>query len=236
MLKTRNFVPSVYFNTSRDFQLIGNLFDLVLNAIKTDADLVFNLPFSINSDDQLLDLLTYTFGLRIDCSKYTSKQLRAVCHAAPVMMKNKGSRLAVEALCRALLRVDGIEEDFSLEVDPETHTLYIAISQYASCTNLIEEILPYIVPAGLDFNIGTKYSEKAPNITTPMGMVESVAYSIVDSRNSENKLPTTAVVKQIDKVVTSEDTVTLTPAVGNFNYYNIRKQDGNTLKGGQQNE
>ena len=65
MVKIQESVPQIYYNSSRDFQLIGHLFDLVLNSVKTEADLLFNLPLSTNSDDQLLDLLAFTLGLRL---------------------------------------------------------------------------------------------------------------------------------------------------------------------------
>ena len=68
MIKIQESVPSIYYNSSRDFQLLGHLFDLVLNSTKTEADLLFNLPLSTNSDDQLLDLMTFTLGLRLEPS------------------------------------------------------------------------------------------------------------------------------------------------------------------------
>lgn len=174
MLKTRDFVPSIYYNTSRDFQYIAHLFDLVFNALKTEADLVFNLPLSDNSNDQLLDLLAYTFGLKIDMSRCNSKQLRAICHAAPTMMKNKGSRRAIEALCKALLSADGIEDGFSIEIDHDTNTLTIRISQYATCFGLLAEVLPYILPAGLDFNILITAEKNISGLSTKIGLQDTV--------------------------------------------------------------
>jgi len=152
MIKIQDSVPSVYYNNSRDFQLIGHLFDLVLNAIKTDADLLFNLPLSINSDDQLLELMAYTFGLRLDGAKYSSKQLRAVCSVAPQMMKAKGSKKAVQLLCTALMHADGLEDHFTLSVEHDTE-LVVSLPPTASCREIILEILPYILPAGMVFTV-----------------------------------------------------------------------------------
>ena len=44
MIKLRNLTPDVYYNESRDFQFIGRLFDVVLNSVKTEADLLYNVP------------------------------------------------------------------------------------------------------------------------------------------------------------------------------------------------
>lgn len=153
MIKIQDSVPSIYYNSSRDFQLLGHLFDLVLNSTKTEADLLFNLPLSTNSDDQLLDLMTFTLGLRLSKAKYTSRQLRAICSVAPKMMKLKGSQKAIELLCTALMRADSAEGNFSLILNDSQTELTVYITSYATCRDAIQEILPYILPAGMVFKI-----------------------------------------------------------------------------------
>jgi hypothetical protein len=54
MIKLQNYTPEIYYKESRDFQFIGRLFDLVLNAVKTDADLLYHIPLSTDSDEKLL--------------------------------------------------------------------------------------------------------------------------------------------------------------------------------------
>lgn len=153
MIKVQESVPSIYYNSSRDFQLLGHLFDLVLNSTKTEADLLFNLPLSTNSDDQLLDLMTFTLGLRLNKAKYTSRQLRAICSVAPKMMRLKGSQKAVELLCTALMRADSAEGNFSLILNDTQTELTVYITSYATCRDALQEILPYILPAGMVFKI-----------------------------------------------------------------------------------
>lgn len=152
MIKVQESVPGIYYNSSRDFQLLGHLFDLVLNSVKTEADLIFNLPLSVNSDDQLLDLMAFTLGLRLDKSKYTSKQLRAICSIAPKMMRTKGSISAIKLLCNALMHADGVEGTFEIN-DKKTGHLDISITSYLTCRDALQELLPYVVPAGMTFNI-----------------------------------------------------------------------------------
>ena len=153
MIRVQDSVPSVYYDSSRDFQYIGHLFDLVLNAVKTDADLLFNLPFSTNSDDQLLDLMAYTLGLRLSKDKYTSAQLRSICSVAFKMMRAKGSLKAVNLLCTALLRADSVSGSFNTELSEDGTELIVYITNMSTCKDILHEILPYIVPAGLVFNI-----------------------------------------------------------------------------------
>lgn len=153
MIKIQESVPSIYYNSSRDFQLLGHLFDLVLNSTKTEADLLFNLPLSTNSDDQLLDLMTFTLGLRLSKAKYTSRQLRAICSVAPKMMRLKGSQQAIELLCTALMRADSAEGNFSLILNDSQTELTVYITSYATCRDALQEVLPYILPAGMIFKI-----------------------------------------------------------------------------------
>ena len=40
MIKLQDMTPDVYYNQSRDFQFIGRLYDIVLNSVKTNADLI----------------------------------------------------------------------------------------------------------------------------------------------------------------------------------------------------
>lgn len=172
MIKIRESVPSVYYDSSRDFQLIGHLFDLVLNSTKTEADLLFNLPLSTNSDDQLLELLAFTLGLRLSKEKYTSAQLRAVCSVAPYIMRNKGSKKAIELLCNALMRADSIEGTSFVDLDGNKLTL--RITDISTCHDILYEILPYIVPAGVVFNI-KEMSSFSGYTNTHVGLNDTVA-------------------------------------------------------------
>lgn len=183
MIKIQDSVPSIYYDTSRDFQLIGHLFDLVLNSVKTEADLLFSLPFSTNSDDQLLDLLAFTLGLRLSKDKYTSAQLRAVCSVAPRVMRTKGSIAAIELLCTALMRADSVEGQFSIELSEDRTKLTVYITNAATCKDLLNELLPYIVPAGIVFNIKgmTAY---VTNIKTDIKMLDTVNYNTITYSNT----------------------------------------------------
>lgn len=154
MIKMQELTPEVYFNNSRDFQFIGRLFDLVLNATKTEADILFSLPLSANSPDHLLNLMTTTFGLRLDVTKYTSTQLRAICSIAPKLMRYKGSLQAIHYLCSALLRTEGMAEAYLIEQDSSNPChIIISLPTQAKHKAILDELLPYITPAGVTYSI-----------------------------------------------------------------------------------
>lgn len=183
MIKIQESVPNIYYDSSRDFQLIGHLFDLVLNSTKTEADLLFNLPLSTNSDDQLLELLAFTLGLRLSKDKYTTRQLRAVCEVAPKIMRNKGSKQAIELLCKALLRADSIEGSSYITLLDNKLTVYI--TNVATCHDILIELLPYIVPAGIVFNIKEMTWQQAPT-QTQLELSDQVVISQASLHNKLN--------------------------------------------------
>lgn len=199
MIRIQESVPGIYYNSSRDFQLLGHFFDLVLNSTKTEADLLFNLPLSQNSDDQLLDLMTFTLGLRLNKAKYTSRQLRSICSVAPKMMRLKGSRQAVSLLCTALMRADAAEGNFSLELNDAQTELTVYITSYATCRDALQELLPYILPAGMTFRI-KESSEQTYVTTTKVNLAETVKYGIYNPGDSLGAL--------VDPTSLAEDLVT----------------------------
>lgn len=167
MIKLQNLTPEVLYDQSRDFQLIGRLFDLVLNSVKTEVDMLYNLPFSDNSSDELLSLLTLMYGLKLDRNKYTSRQLRAICSVMPKLMKTKGSFAAVDTLCRALLRADSIVGDFMIiacdggELNKTHCHLDIYMPSKDLHMEILFELLPYILPAGVTFTIKQENAQRA---------------------------------------------------------------------------
>lgn len=154
MIKFQNLTPEVYYKESRDFQLLGRLFDLVLNAVKTDTDLLYNLPLSTNSDEKLLELLAFTLGFKPK-HQYNARNLKAVCSVFSEILKHKGSIKAVKIACEALFNSMDISQqldyDFTKGKDNTELNLYIA--QDFEDITLLNDLLSYILPAGMSCNI-----------------------------------------------------------------------------------
>lgn len=154
MIKLQNYTPEIYYKESRDFQLLGRLYDLVLNSIKTEADLLYYLPLSTNSDEKLLELLALTLGFKPK-HQYNAKHLKAVCSVFAELMKYKGSIKALKIACEALFNAMDISQaldyDFTKGKDNAELNLYIA-QEFGDIT-ILNDLLTYILPAGMSCNI-----------------------------------------------------------------------------------
>ena len=154
MIRLQDYTPEIYYKESRDFQFIGHLYDLVLNYIKTNVDLLEALPLSDNSDDKFLELMAMTFGLKPE-HQYNSVQLRALCKVFPSVIRNKGSIESIINVCTALFNAEGLEQQFSYDFASEKDRteLNLYVPQDFSDIVLLNDILSYVLPAGMSCNI-----------------------------------------------------------------------------------
>jgi hypothetical protein len=150
MIITQKLVPSVYYDKSRDFQLIGRIYDIVFNYLKANIDTLYNNPLSNNSDKQLIDLLTYTLGFKAK-HKYNTNQLMAVCSSLMLIMRNKGNLKSIDYTLQALLKSEGITDTGNFNISNNKLTIYC--SAKLSDTILLSDMLDYILPAGMTYNI-----------------------------------------------------------------------------------
>ena len=170
MIKLQDYTPEVYYRESRDFQFIGRLYDLVLNYVKTNADLIYSLPLSDNSDNQFIDLMAMTLGFHAK-HKYTSQQLKAICFVLSEIIRNKGTIKALTIACDAIFHAEGIQGQFDYALpDKDNNTnIIIYLPQELSDTTLLNDLFEYILPAGMSCQIIKTYSEKATP-TTEVGV------------------------------------------------------------------
>jgi hypothetical protein len=153
MIKLKDYTPEIYYKESRDFQLLGRLYDLVLNSVKTEADLLYNLPLSTNSNEKLLDLLALTLGFKPK-HQYNASQLRAVCSVFPDILKHKGSIKAIKIACEALFHSMDISQSLTYDFTGEDNTkLNLYISQEFGDITILNDLLSYVLPAGMSCNI-----------------------------------------------------------------------------------
>jgi len=155
MIKLTELTPNIYNDASRDFQFIGHLYDTVLNYIKTNSDLIYNIPLSDNSDTRLVELMATTLGFK-SRHKYNVKQLVALCSVFSTIIRQKGTLNAIDTAGKALLTAEGITEDIFVELDPEDRsnlTISIFVPQELTDLNLLKDLLLYVLPAGCSCNI-----------------------------------------------------------------------------------
>ena len=183
MIKLQNYTPEIYYKESRDFQFIGRLYDLVLNSIKTEVDLLYYLPLSVNSDDKLLELLSMTFGFKSK-HQYSAKQLKAICSVFSEIIKNKGSIKALKIACEALFNAmdisQGLDYDFTPGKDKTELNLYI--SEEFDDINILYDLLDYILPAGVSCKIIKELHLNTSSLTN-LGTTDLVSYGRVNTNN-----------------------------------------------------
>lgn len=155
MIKLQNYTPEVYYKKSRDFQFIGRLYDLVLNSVKTNTDLLYSLPVGENMNDQLVDLITLSLGFKPK-HNYSTQQLLAICSIFPTLLRKKGTLQAVQLACTTILASEGIITKPNVEMISSNRqsakvldTLHIGIPPELSDITLIQDLLSYIIPAGM---------------------------------------------------------------------------------------
>lgn len=170
MIKLQNMTPAVYYDKSRDFQYIGRLYDIVLNAAKTDIDTIKYINDINTCDSTLLNLLALTLGFTLR-RNYNAVQLRAICSVLPTILRNKGSIKAITTACDAILAAENVQEAADFSFDNGLLTIYIPYS--LSDTALIEDLLDYVLPAGICCTI-VREMKTSVKIETVIGLKSSV--------------------------------------------------------------
>lgn len=172
MIKLQDLTPKVYYDYSRDFQFIGRLYDLVLNSVKTNAANLYNLPCGRNMDEQLLNLLALTLGFKITKQQYNSKQLRAICESLPTILRHKGSIQALVVAVNVLLAAEGITQALDYTIIPK-QGIILGVAQELEDLTLLEDLLDYLLPAGLSCTI-IKKSKAVSVATTTLNLNDTV--------------------------------------------------------------
>lgn len=150
-MKVQNMVPEVYYKESRDFSYIGRILEVILNHMKTNADLVNSNLNTVDSDD-LLNSLAYTLGFKPK-HKYINKDLANICSNFVKIMRNKGTTYAIEECVKILLNSQNIIGDYIILVDEENCKLTIGLPSATQDIILLEDLFDYILPTGWVYEI-----------------------------------------------------------------------------------
>lgn len=157
-MKVQNMVPEVYYESSRDFSYIGRILEVALNHMKTNADLVNSNLNTVDSDD-LLNSLAYTLGFKPK-HKYINKDLINVCSNFTNILKNKGTKYAIEECIKILLNSQDIIGDFVILEDYDNYYLEVGLPSGTKDIVLLEDLFDYILPTGWIYSIVNIASKK----------------------------------------------------------------------------
>lgn len=154
--------PDVYTKYSRDFQLLCRLYDAVWNSVKFNSDTIPYILDASKCRSNILQLLQTKLGFYTDVS-IDDEALRYVLKAFPIMVKNKGSLIAVQYAVNVWLKINHLQSKVIVyQVNQDTlinnhlvpnHTLVIGIESTTKDLSILEQMLKYILPIGYGYYI-----------------------------------------------------------------------------------
>lgn len=164
VIKMRNLTP-YYYTTSRDYQVILNLLDLLINSIKTDIDSIPDNLDPYKCNELLLELLASFVGYDYDYSMSFDSN-RLVIDNYITMIRNRGNILGIKmaaALCfngeQDLDKVENLNM-FSVDYVQEDNLVAIYV-YYPKYMKQIRNMTERTRPIGVRLEIIPAYEIKA---------------------------------------------------------------------------
>ncbi len=163
MLRTQNLVPEYYPEQSRDFQVLGRLYDYTLNALKFNVDTMTSITDTQHAKDTILPLIGDKFGI-YDKQSYSNRELLS---ALPNALFYKGSLKSVSILLNAYLdslnifdyavayhskdevSAKQISDMLSRNIKPYTIVIVLSIAPSLVELHVLNEYLRMILPCGM---------------------------------------------------------------------------------------
>ena len=197
--QTKNNIPEVYINESRDFQLISSALDSIYNYLLSNKSKMDYLDDLELVDAKLLDLIKDYLGFFTD-QYYPENLLRSILINFPYMIKNKGSyngvKIAIEALQNAFTSISyiniirtGESKDNTSLTGFDNSTFEISTDGVIINQNYIDEVLAYVLPIGA--LVDRIYIVQAINTLTPESFTSKddlIILNLQDKTNSNNYL------------------------------------------------
>lgn len=183
MINIKNQVPGIYYEASRDFQVLGHLYEVVLNYVKTNADMLYLLPNGIEADTRSIELLAMTLGFKLR-RNYDKAQLAALVSIFPQLLKLKGTKRAIDLAGNALVKASGVPGTFLSEM--KDHVMTIKIPIELSDITLFTDLLPYILPFGIRVSI-VRTTIIKHEISLPIGTMSVMRLARPSTENDHEK-------------------------------------------------
>lgn len=152
LIKISETTPAVYTHKSRDFQLIGHIYEAMFNSSKLATDMLDKLMPNVDFDERLLNLSTTTVGF-IRKHEYDTKDLKMILSSFAYLLRLKGTRLAIESAIHIMMRSQGVSDAYDLEIDSTTKSVTLYISDRLTDVVLLTDLFTYILPFGFKCRI-----------------------------------------------------------------------------------
>lgn len=212
-------VPDVYPRKSRDFQLFCAVFDIVFGYLKYNIDSIRNITDTEYCNQKLIPLLQTKLGFYSDIS-IPSEDLRLILKAFPFLVKNKGSLTGITGALRIFLKVIGSDAEYEVKIinkvynsdgqylEDESYIINIATSEVLTNTDVLDQILKYVVPAGYI----VKYTYKNTSDTiTRIDYADNTRIHIVPKDSIDNSSVCIVGTNDESKLTKRVDTATIAP-------------------------
>jgi len=151
VIRNKNNVPEIYVSESRDFQLFTRVLDFVHNSIKFDTDSILNVISTDDIQEGYLERLKSKLGF-FTKNYYPDEELRLALCAFPYILKYKGSSLGISMCVNTFMKIAGVRGTPIITVhnnDPVyPYTVRVGIHSSVMNTQLLEDMLSYIMPPG----------------------------------------------------------------------------------------
>ena len=210
-------VPDVYPRKSRDFQLFCAVFDIVFGYLKYNIDSIRNITDTEYCNQKLIPLLQTKLGFYSDIS-IPSEDLRLILKAFPFLVKNKGSLTGITGALRIFLKVIGSDAEYEVKIinkvyssdgqylEDESYIINIATSEVLTNTDVLDQILKYVVPAGYI----VKYTYKNTSDTiTRIDYSDNTRIHIVPKDSADNSSVCIVGTNDESKLTKRVDTATI---------------------------
>lgn len=173
IFRLQNNVPDIYVEESRDFQTLCNVFDIMNSGIKYDIDSMPNILDTNLCRDSMIPLLQSKLGF-FTKRTLTTKEIRHVLCAFKRLVKDKGSRIGIKEAIEIYLKLlntnggyrititnnETLKKTLSETADTfynKTSNVYlieIDLQSQIQNTDVLKEMLNYVLPAGYKLNFG----------------------------------------------------------------------------------
>lgn len=169
LIKTYNSTPSVYTHQSRDFQLIGHIYEAVFNSSKLAIDMSDKMMPNSNFDERMLNLSATTVGF-VRKHEYDANDLNMVLNSFAHLLKIKGTKAAIEYALNILLRSQGISDPYQIKIDEQSKELTLLLSTRLDDVVLLQDLFEYILPFGFNYRIILSTITSAEGYRTKVGV------------------------------------------------------------------
>lgn len=150
MIEFEKLSPQVYYKESRDFQLFGRIYDVILNYLKYNTLIINDYTKNINTNSKLLELMCNTLGFKTK-HNYNDLELSALCSIFIKCMKSKGSIKSIKLLLDMITCIENSSSEIKIIKDYEGKSLSILIPSDITDWTLIRDVMDYIMPAGSSY-------------------------------------------------------------------------------------